>query len=80
MKTVELHLAYFWQCDDCGQENFCRSVVAQMSAEDRADMAEQGFAPGVAGDWQTRPDVVCCSLCGEKFKASDPFNEDEASV
>ena len=27
MKTVELHQAFVWTCDECGRENFARCVT-----------------------------------------------------
>lgn len=76
---VELHLAYFWNCDDCGAENFCRSMVAAMTPELRAEMAECDIDVDEMepGNWMTRPDKVTCSACGATFEATDPYGDDE---
>ena len=28
MKIAELHIGYLWDCDCCGEENFCRQMIA----------------------------------------------------
>jgi hypothetical protein len=80
---VELHSAYCWTCDECGRDNFVRSIVAELSAEDRAEGARQmGCDPAdiVTGEWATRPDEVTCQHCGTMFEALDPFPEDPEEI
>ena len=72
--TTELHLAYVWDCDTCGRENFERAIVYEPSPEDREDAKDAGeeFA---SGHWMTRPENVECKHCGAKFEAKDDNEE-----
>lgn len=70
MEKVELHNAYMWDCPNCGRENFCRAVVAELTPEDvELMMREHGGEPSdwQTGLWMTRPDEVTCSACGAEF-------------
>lgn len=71
MRTVELHPAYFWICEDCAQENYCRAVRVEpeqvehlVNEEDREAFVEQG-------EWTMCPETVSCSACGEEFRSSE---------
>lgn len=84
MKTkIELHPAHVWDCDECGRENFCRSVAVELNPDDPADaemiaIAEeesQGMINSVHGFWQTAPDEVVCHHCGAEFETIDSRNE-----
>lgn len=76
--SVELHMAFFWICDDCGRDNFVRSVAVkpeEMDARTLADLEERGFYdPDVCieGQFQSRPDRVTCAHCNAEFHAVDP--------
>lgn len=69
MKEVELHLAYAWDCDECGRENFERAIIAEFSPEEWDEMRAEGIDPRT-GNWVTNPDEVTCRACGAVFKAA----------
>lgn len=75
MKTAELHTAYQWDCEECGQENFCRAVVWEITQDDAAFMQEQyGEAPEgpwTTGNWVSVPAEVTCSRCGMTFATTE---------
>lgn len=73
---VELSLAFRWICDNCGEENFAASELAEMTLEDR-ELAYRKYKELEA--WQELPDdwmefdlvmmpnVVQCKLCNHQF-------------
>lgn len=68
-QRVEMRPAYNWTCPECGRDNFCRSVVAEITPEDCEEMGldpEDGEAE-TQGRWQTYPNNVVCEHCGVKF-------------
>lgn len=67
-QTVELRLAYAWDCDECGEENFERAVVYEVSPAEKAELAERGL-PSDTGNWLTPPEHVTCRGCGAAFQA-----------
>jgi hypothetical protein len=69
--TAELHIAYVWDCDACGRENFERAMVYEFSPE---EIAEGEYE---TGNWMTHPDSVICRGCGAVFDAKH-FCEDES--
>ena len=86
MKTkARLLSAYVWDCDNCGAENFERSIVAEMCDDDREEMFRQfhdldqwAELPSNWRDFQmvTRPDEVTCSECGMRYEAEDDREDD----
>lgn len=69
MKTASLSLAYVWDCDDCGRENFVRSIVAEFSPEEMQELRdEHGVQPWEEGAFVTCPDTVKCGFCGAEFE------------
>lgn len=78
--AVELHMAFFWLCDDCGAENYVRAVPVIPSAisdpDEREALELASDHPGQPGEWFTRPDRVGCAACGAEFDAAIP-DEDE---
>jgi hypothetical protein len=68
MKTVELIPAHFWQCDNCGCENFVRSIVAEFSDDEIAEMKlDHGIDVLAEGHFLTKPTEVECASCLERF-------------
>lgn len=75
MESVELHPAHTWDCPECGRENFCRCVTAELTPEDREEAmramydldAWEVLPEGVSGHFLTAPDDVTCAHCGETF-------------
>lgn len=38
---AELHSAFSWDCDECGQENFCRAIEANLDEAAAKDIADE---------------------------------------
>lgn len=71
---VELHSAFQWDCDECGCENFCRGVTAELNEEDKQHMIEDhGVDPEYCGtgDWMLAPETVKCDHCGAEFETEE---------
>lgn len=69
-QRVELHNAWIWTCHECGQDNFERSVTAEMSEEDRRFYAEElelDVSEFLKTEFVTQPDTVVCSHCEARF-------------
>lgn len=73
-EQVELHHAWFWLCDECGEENFERVVVAEIGTQEQEEIAEAlGIEPWEAktGDFYTKPSSVKCGQCGKEYDTSE---------
>lgn len=57
LPITELHPATFWDCENCGTENFVRSLAVRMENEDRETV----------GMWYTTPTRVTCRKCGFEY-------------
>lgn len=67
--SVELHPAHVWDCENCGLENFCRSVRPSLTEEEVEELRdEHGIQPFDTGEFLTAPNVVICRYCGHKFE------------
>lgn len=65
---IELHAAFFWDCPECGRENFVRGVKPEFSASELAELRdEHGINPWETGSFLLRPNDVKCCHCNEKF-------------
>lgn len=71
-KTVEVSLAFVFNCADCGEENFVRSVLHEFSPAEQAEMAEELGERPQTGGWVTHPEHVKCERCGAEFRAVNP--------
>lgn len=72
MKSIELHLAFVFDCDYCGRENFVRSVTGDFSEEELQELREEhGVEVYKLGEWHTRPGVVKCNFCGAGFLTAE---------
>lgn len=72
MKLIELHLAFVFDCDDCGRENFVRSITGDFSEEELQELREEhGVEVYELGEWHTRPGVVKCKFCGSDFLTAE---------
>ena len=75
-QTVEMKVAYVWDCESCGAENFERAVVYEFSPEEKAECAgESGDVP-TTGHWMSHPTEVVCRQCHRKFHAQS-FGSDQ---
>lgn len=77
MPTVEVHPAWVFTCDECGQDSFCRSVVIEI--DDPFERWQAGVQMGVIEAWQevedipegifqSYPNIVTCGHCGAQFE------------
>lgn len=70
---VELRTAYTFDCPECGSENFVRAVVAELSQEEKQELAEDFGVEGiVTGDLVAIPTKVTCQHCNRSFATVDP--------
>ena len=75
LASVELHQAFVWTCDDCGRDNFERSVVYEPLASEKDEHlrllhglgADESIPETLDCDLVTAPDRVACSHCGARF-------------
>lgn len=66
-RTIELHPAAVWVCDDCGREHFIRCT-------------EMSTPPGESTErvWIKHPAEVTCEGCGAEFEVE--YEEPEGEV
>ena len=65
---IELHPAYFWDCPECGRENFVRGISPEFTDEDLQVLkAEHGVQPWETGDFVMMPTNVECGECHAEF-------------
>ena len=69
---AELRTAYVYTCDNCGRDNFVRSVVAELGEEERSEVNEIMGEEGVGGEWVIMPDRVTCPHCKTTYRTIDP--------
>lgn len=80
MKSIELHPAYRWDCDDCGRENFVRGFIASLPDDEMSQMKEAcGIPEEDHCEWIARPTRVTCIHCKATFSVSYPltFKDDD---
>lgn len=74
-RSVELHPADFFTCEDCGRDTFVRRIkltreeVNEMMQEIEDEHIAQGFS-GV--EWCRSPDIVECDHCRAEFRSAPP--------
>lgn len=67
--SVELHLAFSWDCPNCGREQFTRGVQPEFSPEDLERIrVEKGVDPELCGSFLMQPEKVCCAECEQWFE------------
>lgn len=67
-KRVELKPGYFWDCEDCGTENFERGGVPDLCEQDLLFLREkEGIDPDDVGHFTMVPTNVKCRKCGLAF-------------
>lgn len=88
LKIIELAPAYVWDCDECGRENFQRSVTTRLNPDDPDDAdvirdleglgpdEEIDRDPNIRRTVQHRPSRVTCRHCGAEFGAVDSGEPD----
>lgn len=72
---AELHHAWAWDCEHCGAENFCRSVVADfLTDEDRQSFADEmgvDCALLPSDYFCTKPETVLCKSCSSEYSTRE---------
>jgi hypothetical protein len=64
MRKLELHIAYTWDCESCGRENFCRAVRPSLAQDEIDEMRlEHGIEEEDQGEWMMAPATVTCEHC-----------------
>ena len=74
MASVELHNAYFYDCDSCGRENFHRGITVAFSKEDVESVRkEYGLEEDdlIDGTWSFKPAQVICEHCKAVFDVEE---------
>lgn len=72
-RSVELHPAFRFDCDECGRESFVRARVIEFEAldpEERAEIAGE-VVDETEGQFLTMPTSVACLHCGAKFEVAN---------
>jgi hypothetical protein len=80
LRVVELIPAFSWTCDDCGRDNFERSIAVApesldpqalpVAADEDAETIRDWLAAGGEGSWAMAPRRVTCRHCGARFDAT----------
>ena len=86
---VELHPAFVWDCENCGKENFCRSIATylqpgkddvQLEKMYGADALEEIKRAGGFITCKSYPFRVTCTDCTSSYRtvsSAVPVGEDE---
>lgn len=82
-ELVELHHAWMWDCPECGRENFCRSIKADLTREESIELArELGDIDEFSEipddhelNFYTQPHEVECDNCHCKFMNDESPDE-----
>ena len=70
-EIVELHPAFYWDCNACGRENFVRAILQEFTDEELKELREtEGIIPGETGNFQKRIEEVTCQFCKEDFRTN----------
>lgn len=78
VKTVVLRTAYAFDCEDCGRENFGRSLALECSPEEEEELRlNHGIDPWDTGNWVQRPDKVTCQFCGAEFETEEDLEGED---
>ncbi len=79
--AIELHLAFVFDCNECGRENFVRAVTCDFDDNTVAEMKEEyGIEAYDLGDWQMQPTSVKCQFCKAEYSTDGgepPCTSDE---
>jgi len=73
---IELHQAFFWDCPECGTENFERAMKMDLPIDEKIKILKQmgyleswqdSLPDGMEGDLLSHPDRVRCKDCKKFF-------------
>ena len=77
IKTVEVHNAYWFACEECGRDNYIRPIRSEISRQEaieylktigQLDQSEE-LPDEVGIVFETYPVELVCTFCHSKFKA-----------
>lgn len=69
-KKVELHNGFFWDCDNCGKENFERAYVPDLPPDViECTKAAHNIPEDDGHLFFYVPSEVKCRSCGEEYNA-----------
>jgi transcription elongation factor Elf1 len=71
-QTVEVRLAFAFDCPNCGKENFVSSVMHEFTREEQEEMTPELGERPQTGKWVTHPERVTCQACNHEFVALNP--------
>lgn len=75
---TELHLAFMWDCHNCGRENFVRAMVPNLGDNELHELRdEHGIQPWEAGKFTTGPGKVTCAHCCAMFRTDHYVGDDK---
>lgn len=65
---VEMHPAFFWDCPECGTENFERAISPELSESELEALREDhGVNVWESGEFLMMPLKVTCKRCNKAF-------------
>jgi hypothetical protein len=69
---AELHLAFFWVCDHCGYDQYCRGeTFTEDDWQVREVREELGLDDDDEGRFISAPNEVECRACGTKYETEE---------
>lgn len=68
MKRVQVVDELVWYCPDCGWRSLVELVIAELTQDERQEMAEDFGVECDTGDFYVQPPYVVCDQCGEMFE------------
>ena len=71
MQKVTLEAAFQWTCPSCKMENFSRTVIAELNAEELEDFTKAMGTRPQPGDVRVAPEEVRCEYCACEFETND---------
>lgn len=85
MNSTELRPAYTWDCDECGIENFERTIsisLEELSEEGRSQFTEEQLEEFLTeeGTFNSMPDTVKCKNCKTEYITYHMLYGDEEDV
>lgn len=71
--SVELRAAWEWTCEECGEDNFCRSVTVLVAEDELVDYPPEIHDDLRQGAFYSMPASVKCQFCGAEYDINDPL-------
>ncbi len=68
LPTVQLNIAWMWDCEECGRENFERTFLPEVDPERVAELADEIGEDSGETLLCAFPFEVVCGHCGAEFE------------